>query len=110
MYREEPIEFSLRFKSPSGKYRSKTIKSIGVIPELEKKLKDIDIPSTFLNISKYLIKVKCNECNGKKLRKEIINYQICKKSISDIEEMELTDILSWLNQMLLEYNTFEGYQ
>ena len=109
MYREEPIEFSLRFKSPSGKYRSKTIKSIGVIPELEKKLKDIDIPSTFLNISKYLIKVKCNECNGKKLRKEIINYQICKKSISDIEEMELTDILSWLNQMLLEYNTFEGY-
>ena len=108
LYRKEAAEFQLRFKTPGGKYRSRLIKSYGAIIELEQKLETVDLPSTFLSISKYLKKVPCAECNGQKLRKEISDFKICKKSIADVENLELSKIPQWLNAVLENYKNFEG--
>ena len=60
LYRTEPIELSISFKTPKGRYKRKTIYSKGVIPELKNMLDDIDTPSTFLSISKFLKKARCS--------------------------------------------------
>ena len=56
LYREEEIEFSLRYKSPKGRSKQKMLKRRGVVPELKGQLDQIDIPSVFASISKYLTK------------------------------------------------------
>lgn len=87
LYRRDVLEIPLRFKSPNGKYRQKTIKSKGAFCELQEKLLDIDTPSTFLNISKYLKKAPCSRCGGLKLKKDILDIRIAGYNIGELEQM-----------------------
>ena len=103
LYRRDVLEISLRFKSPNGKYRQKTIKSKGAFCELQEKLLDVDTPSTFLNISKYLKKASCSCCGGLKLKKDILDIRISGYNIGELEEISLVQLSQWLNSVHAEY-------
>lgn len=103
LYRTEPIELSISFKTPKGRYKRKTIYSKGVIPELENMLDDIDTPSTFLSISKFLKKGRCSSCNGNKLKPEILNIKFGGLNIAEVENMPLSDLANWLILVRKEY-------
>lgn len=108
LYRRDILEIPLRFKSPNGKYRQKTIKSKGVFCELQEKLLDVDTPSTFLNISKYLKKVPCSCCGGLKLKKDILGIRISGYNIGELEQISLVQLSQWLNSVHMEYE-FKAY-
>lgn len=40
--------------------------------------------------------VKCDACNGQRLNKESLHYRIAGKNISELAEMELTDLYEWV--------------
>lgn len=107
LYRRDILEIPLRFKSPNGKYRQKTIKSKGAFCELQEKLQDIDTPSTFLNISKYLKKNTCSCCGGLKLKKDILNIRISGYNIGELEQISLVQLSQWLNSVYMEYEFTE---
>lgn len=96
LYREEEIEFSLRYKSPKGRSKQKMLKRRGVVPELKGQLDQIDIPSVFASISKYLTKDTCSCCGGKKLREEVLEICIEGVNISDVEQFSFEELLVWL--------------
>lgn len=95
LYRTDMLEFSLRFKTKSGRSRNKSVHSLGVIPELKKKLEKIQMPSVLASISKYLMKVPCSDCGGQKLRNEFLAVRLCGKNISEAEEMSLDELMNW---------------
>lgn len=96
LYREEEIEFSLRYKSPKGRSKQKMLKRRGVVPELKGQLEQIDIPSVFASISKYLTKDTCSCCGGKKLREEVLEICIDGVNISNVEQFSFEELLVWL--------------
>ena len=103
LYRNDTLEIPLRFKSPNGKYRQKTIKSKGAFVELQERLHDISTPSTFSSISKYLKKVPCSCCSGLKLKKNILKIRISTYNIAELEQFSLVKLQAWLNSVRKEY-------
>lgn len=99
LYREEPVEFVIKFKTPKGRIKQKTVAQKGAISELRDLLKDIDTPSTFASISKYLSKEKCSCCGGSRLKKEILNVHIAGKNIAEVEKLSISDLLMWTEEV-----------
>ncbi len=44
----------------------------------------------------YMIKSNCDVCNGKRLKKEALNFKILDKSISDLTEMSFIKLNEWI--------------
>ena len=44
----------------------------------------------------YMIKSTCDVCNGKRLKKEALNFKILDKSISDLTEMSFIKLNEWI--------------
>lgn len=103
LYREKEEIFSLKFKTPKGRYKQKELLSKGAAAELKDKLKDIDTPSTFASISKYLAKEKCSECNGSRLKKEVLEKKVCGTGIADVENLKITELGGWLHRVEAQY-------
>ena len=103
LYRTIPNTFHVRYKTPKGKYKQSTITERGALVELEEKLNEINIPSTFASISKYLAKRTCSICHGQKLNAQISKMKICGLSISEIEQLPLTKLQDWCSQVQQAY-------
>ena len=99
LYREDDLEFSLKFKTPKGRYKQKTILRKGAVAEINEAMEDIDTPSTFASISKYLTKAKCSCCDGTKLKKNVLDVKVSDKNISEVETMTFDELLIWLNEI-----------
>lgn len=104
LYRKDNQTFEIRFKTPKGRYKQKTLICNGAITELEEKLLDVDTPSTFANISKYLGKVECTVCGGTKLKEKVRNEKVCTRNISVVEAMKLSELIEWLSDVEKKYN------
>ena len=99
LYRKEPVDFLIKFKTPKGRTKQKTISQKGAIRELQETLKDIDTPSTFASISKYLTEAKCTCCGGDKLKKEVLNIHVAGKNIAEVERLSFNDLINWLGEV-----------
>lgn len=104
LYRNDNEAFDLKFKTPKGRYKQKTLICNGAMIELEKKLLDVDTPSTYVNISKYLTKVKCTECEGTKLKEKVQNEKIRGRNIAEVESMKLSDLEEWISDVEKYYD------
>lgn len=89
-------KFSIRYKNYKNRYRSKDVEFIGVYRDISGKLEDIDTPSTFKSIQKFLIKTQCSVCKGSRLRDDILEFKIYNKNISDLNNMTLVELKLWL--------------
>lgn len=99
LYRKSDVTFSLKFKTPKGRYKQKDVSRKGVFVELDELVEDIDTPSTFASISKYLVKDKCTCCNGSRLKEKVLEVTIEGKNIAEAENLSFDDLLEWLNQV-----------
>lgn len=99
LYRENDMEFALKFKTPKGRYKQKTILRKGAMVELNELLGDIETPSTFSNISKFLVKEKCSCCGGMKLNDKVLSITVAEKNIAQAENMSFDDLLIWLGDV-----------
>ncbi len=75
----------------------------GVIPNLERRWRETDSEFTRAEIEKYMIRVTCPSCKGKRLRPEALSVLILDKNIAEISAFsvkEAIDFFEKLNQAL----------
>ncbi|MDD5070334.1 MAG: excinuclease ABC subunit UvrA [Candidatus Omnitrophica bacterium] len=73
----------------------------GIIPHLERLFKNTDSEYAKHEISKYMSKLPCPECNGQRLKKEALSVFINKKSIWDIITMSIESCSSFFDDLKL---------
>lgn len=110
LYRETPETYYIKYRTPKGRYKQSEIKFRSVFAELNDKLRDIDVPSTFANISKYLFKEKCPECNGEKLNSIVRGYKINGYGIGEVEQLSMNELSDWCNKVRENYALSDYYE
>lgn len=103
LYRTTPHTFHLRYKTLKGKYKQATVSECGALVELNKKLEEINIPSTFTSISKYLEKRTCSICHGQKMNSKIRGMKICELNIGNVEQLPIYQLKNWCKEVANSY-------
>ena len=109
LFRKNSDILQLKFKTPKGRVKQKSISSKGVVEELREKLIDIDTPSIFSNIFKYLKKQECSFCKGDRLSKKVLGYYICDSNIADVENKSLIEFKEWIKNVRHKYKSTSYY-
>lgn len=68
----------------------------GVIPNLERRWRETDSEFTRAEIEKYMIRVTCPSCRGRRLRKEALAVLIGGKHIADVSALSVADAIRFL--------------
>ena len=90
---EEVIELP----TPSGKLAKKPIK--GVASEIERLYFDTDSEATRKKYADYMKFETCDECNGTKLNKEALNVTIGGKTIYEVNNMAIGEVLEFIKEV-----------
>jgi excinuclease ABC subunit A len=69
----------------------------GVIPNVERRLKDTDSDSQQEKLAQYQASAPCEECHGKRLKPEALAVKIAGLSISDAGEFSIEDAHAWFS-------------
>jgi excinuclease ABC subunit A len=92
-------EQEIGVSGPGGKiYRTKFE---GVIPNLERRYRESDSDFVKREIEKYMTTQICTECNGKRLKPEVLAITIKDNSIADITELTVEDALDYFSSLKL---------
>lgn len=72
----------------------------GVIPNLERKYRESESDYTRKQIEKYMEVLTCEECNGKRLKRESLAVLFLKKNIIDITKMSIGELLEFFQNIV----------
>ena len=79
-----------------GLTRTYSIDFEGIVSFIENQYSFSDSKKLKSWAKKYMIKSDCNICDGKRLKKEALNFKILDKSISDLTEMSFIKLNEWI--------------
>ena len=71
----------------------------GVIKYLRSVMDNDDSTSGQKWADQFLAECQCPECKGQRLNREALSYKIWDKNISEVANMDLTDLRQWLNEV-----------
>ncbi len=72
----------------------------GIVSELERKYYTTDSDTTYGDIRKYMREEVCSECDGHRLKPEILGIKIDGYNISEISEMAVAELLPYYQEQL----------
>ena len=73
----------------------------GVIPYIERQYAEADSDSKRARWAEYLREIPCHECEGKRLKPEILAITINNHSIADVTELSLSDARKFMLEVVL---------
>lgn len=85
-----------------GSVREITTTYEGVIPNLKRRYQETDSEYMRREIERYMRVLPCPDCGGKRLKKEILAVTLAGKSIIDITEMSITEIIKFFENLKLK--------
>lgn len=95
----------LEIKYSSGTWVANYNKSFeGVIPNLERRYRQTQSEGVKQEIEKYMIEFPCDACHGKRLKPEILSIKINNKSIADVTDMNVNQLIDFLDNLKLTKN------
>lgn len=71
----------------------------GIIPNLMRRYKETNSEYAKTEISKLFKLLPCNECNGRRLKKEVLNIKINKLNISELCDFSVVKILEFIENL-----------
>lgn len=78
----------------------------GVIPNLERRYRETSSDYTKSEIERYMTVSPCDECNGKRLKKEALAVTIGDKNIAELTDMDIVTLYDFIDNLTLgETNT-----
>lgn len=86
-------------KGPADRIYNSTFE--GIIPNLERRYKETDSEFVKNEIEKYMTTKICPACNGKRLKPEVLAITIDDKSIADIANYSVEDLLKYFGRLKL---------
>ncbi|SNR14991.1 Excinuclease ABC, A subunit UvrA2 [Tenacibaculum jejuense] len=100
---EEALDVILNGGKESFKIQSKTagvtrsydIDFEGIISFITNQYKNSDSSSIKRWAKGFMDEVKCTSCEGKRLKKEALNFKITDKNISDLAQMDVSELANW---------------
>ena len=93
----EDIEFE--FEENMRRIKS-TAPFIGVIGELQAKMQSANDDPIILNeCEKYQTLVRCHECNGYRLNKNVLQVKVLDKNIGEICDMPIDELTTWIENL-----------
>jgi len=92
--------------SKSKKLKSKTKNSSyeGVVSWLERRYHETDSDWAREEIEQYMIEKKCEVCQGKRLKPEVLAVTVAEKSIDQIVETEISKVKDFFAKIILKHN------
>ncbi|MFH1643161.1 MAG: excinuclease ABC subunit UvrA [Patescibacteria group bacterium] len=72
----------------------------GVIPSLERRYHETDSEHVRNEISKYMLKRKCEACDGKRLKPEVLAVTIDDKTIHDVSSLSILKLVDFFKSLL----------
>jgi excinuclease ABC subunit A len=81
----------------------------GVVGELERRYFESNGDYAALEIQKYMREETCYQCNGKKLKPEVLSITIDKKNIAAVSDLSVSEITDFFkNSLPLKLNSYES--
>ncbi len=76
----------------------------GIIPWLERRYHETDSEYTREEIEQYMVEKKCEKCQGKRLKPEVLAVTVAEKSIDKIVEMQIDKVKEFFEKISLKEN------
>ena len=100
-------EFSTEMAS--GKVQGTfTTKFEGAIPHVERKYLETDSEHTKKHLERYMKSAVCPECNGEKLRKEVLGVTVGGKNIIQMTHLSIDECYTFFKKLSLELSDSEN--
>jgi len=87
-----PLNFNMRFN--------------GLVDHLEKRYRKTDSEMIKDEISKYMSRLPCEGCEGKRLNKRALSVKVAQKTIDDLVSLPIKDSLKFFNSIELSQTDF----
>ncbi len=94
------------YRNKFGRLRMRGYGFEGVIPRLDRLYKDTESQLVREQIEAYQVANICPECNGKRLRPEILKVTIGDKNIIDVSNLSVTDFRKWVDMLKSEHSVY----
>lgn len=94
-------------ESSLEEYKSNLFKSdqseffIGFVNMLKDRYENSKSDYVKLDIEKYMTPILCDECNGKRLRRDVLFVTVGGRNIAELTEMPITMLYNWFQQLKL---------
>lgn len=95
------FNIKVKWRNRYGREVSYTSGFEGVIPYIERQYREADSDTKRDRWAEYLRDVPCHECDGKRLKPEVLAITINEQSISDITELSLMDARQFMLDIVL---------
>ncbi len=87
------------------KFEGKTVTFEGILAMLERKYRETDSEYVRNELEVYMRKMTCPDCEGKRLRKEVLAITLAGKSISEIVNLPIEDVYSLFESLMEKGST-----
>ena len=98
------VSYTSRVDGRSGGYEARFE---GIISNLERRYKQTESEYIRREIEQYMRELPCNECEGKKLKRESLAVTIRKKNIYDVTTLSIKDALKWMKSIKVKKNKLD---
>ena len=71
----------------------------GIIPNLERRVRETDSPWVREEVGKYQTSVVCEVCNGRRLKPEVLCIKIADQDISQASDVAISQALDWFKNV-----------
>ncbi len=86
-------------------FEGKTVTFEGILAMLERKYRETDSEYVRNELEVYMRKMTCPDCEGKRLRKEVLAITLAGKSISEIVNLPIEDVYSLFESLMEKGST-----
>ena len=91
-------KFEIQSKSV-GVTRNYEIDFEGIVAFIESQYKNADSNSIKRWAKGFMDEIPCSNCGGKRLKKEALHFKITDKNISDLAQMDVTELSNWFENI-----------
>jgi excinuclease ABC subunit A len=92
----------------SGKRGGSEIEWEGVLRNIERRYDESESDTVRIELQEFMIEVPCDECGGRRLKREALSVTIDGKSIGDVVEYAVTEALQFFENIPIRQNGKSG--
>lgn len=89
-------KYKIQYKNNEGKENTWFSRFEGLIPNLERRYEETDSDFIRKEIEQYMNSKQCPECQGYRLKKEVLAVTIAGRNIVDVTSLSIGDALEWI--------------
>ena len=86
----------LHYKTAQGQERTYRTHYEGVIPNLQRRYREIQSDAAKVEIERYMAERDCPVCHGRRLKPEALSVTVLDKPIDQVTRMSVTEMLAWV--------------